>query len=153
MKPRFNISKLAPDQYKAVLALDSAVRDAVDDKEILHLVKIRASQINGCAFCVDMHVKESLAHGMDSQKLHLVSVWRESSVFSPAERAVLDWTESVTLIADTGAPDDTYEALRTVISEPQIAALTVAIGTINLLNRVAVSSRLQHPTSADQQSS
>lgn len=145
MHPRFNISKAAPDLFNAVLQLDSAVRKSDINKEILHLVKVRASQINGCAYCVDMHIKESLSDGLDEQKLHLLATWRESPFFDASERAALEWTESVTLLADTGIPDDAYDALHDFFSEAQVAALTVAIGTINLLNRMAVSSRLQHP--------
>ncbi|BBU59473.1 alkyl hydroperoxide reductase AhpD (plasmid) [Mameliella alba] len=145
MQPRMNIQKLTPDLFKPVLALDGAVKASGLDTELLHLVKIRASQINGCAYCVDMHVKESLTDGMNAQKLHLVATWRESPFFNSRERAALEWTESVTLIADTGAQDTSYEVVRVEFSEAEIARLTVAIGTINLLNRIAVSSRTQHP--------
>lgn len=145
MQPRMNIPALAPGLFKAVLALDQAVKASEIDPDLLHLVKVRASQINGCAYCVDMHVKESLADGLDAQKLHLVSTWRESPFFSQRERAALEWTESVTLIADTAVPDSAYEAMSAEFSEVEIAQLTVAIGTINIWNRIAVSSRTQHP--------
>ncbi len=145
MGPRLNIAQLAPELYRAVAQLDGAVKKSGLDSSLLHLVTLRASQINGCAFCVDMHVKEALADGFDPQKLHLVSVWRESPFFDARERAVLEWTESVTLVARTGVPDAAFDAVRAVFSDADIARLTVAIGTINVWNRIAVSARLQHP--------
>ena len=144
MKQRLNVSKASPDLYAAVLALDTAVKQSGIDGNLLHLIKLRASQINGCAYCVDMHVTESLADGITAKKLHLVSVWRESPLFDDRERAVLEWTESLTLISQTGAPDNAYEAVREHFSDEQIAQLIVAIGTINIWNRIAVSSRLVH---------
>ena len=145
MSARMSIPRLAPDLYKAVSALDLAVKQSGLDSRLLHLVKLRASQINGCAYCVDLHVKEALADGLDPQLLHLVSVWRESPFFDARDRAALDWTESVTLVATTGVPDAVHAQLREVFSEVEIARLTIAIGTINQWNRIAVSSRLQHP--------
>ncbi|WP_316206908.1 MULTISPECIES: carboxymuconolactone decarboxylase family protein [unclassified Bradyrhizobium] len=145
MHPRMNIAALTPDLYQAVRALDGAVSKSGLDKRSLHLVKLRASQINGCAYCVDLHVKEALADGMDAQLLHLVAVWRESAFFDARDRAVLEWTESVTLAAQSGIPDAAYEAVRAVFPETDIAKLTIAIGTINVWNRIAVSSRTQHP--------
>ncbi|WP_315745253.1 MULTISPECIES: carboxymuconolactone decarboxylase family protein [unclassified Bradyrhizobium] len=145
MHPRMNIAALTPDLYQAVRALDGAVSKSGLDKRSLHLLKLRASQINGCAYCVDLHVKEALADGMDAQLLHLVAVWRESAFFDARDRAVLEWTESVTLAAQSGIPDAAYEAVRAVFPETDIAKLTIAIGTINVWNRIAVSSRTQHP--------
>ena len=145
MQARMNIAKLAPDLYRAVAALDATVRKSGLGMRYLHLVKLRASQINGCAFCVDLHVKEALADGLDPQMLHLVAVWRESPFFDNKERAALEWTESVTLAAESGIPDAAYEMVRAAFSDVEIAQLTIAIGTINIWNRIAVSSRLQHP--------
>jgi AhpD family alkylhydroperoxidase len=145
MHRRMNIAQLAPGLYRSVASLDEAVKNSGLDSRILHLVKLRASQMNGCAFCVDLHVKEALADGLNPQMLHLVSVWRESAFFDARDRAALEWTESVTLAAQTGIPDDAYEAVRTTFSEAETAQLTVAIGTINIWNRIAVSSRMQHP--------
>lgn len=144
MKQRLNVSTVTPALYAAILALDNAVKQSGIDLNLLHLIKLRASQINGCAYCVDMHVKESLADGIPAQKLHLVSVWRESPLFDDRERAVLEWTESLTLISQTGAPDSAYDLIRQHFNEEQVAQLIVAIGTINIWNRVAVSSRLVH---------
>lgn len=148
MHPRMNIAYLAPDLYRAVAALDDRVTTCGLDRRILHLVKLRASQINGCAFCVDLHVKEALADGLDSQMLHLVAVWRESPFFDARDRAALEWTETVTLAAETGIPDDAFALVRTAFSDTEIAQMTVAIGTINLWNRIAIGSRLQHPVPA-----
>lgn len=145
MQPRMNIAKLAPELHRAVLALEDAVRKSGFDGRLLHLVRLRASQINGCAYCIDLHVKESLADGLDPQTLHLLPAWRESPLFDARDRAALEWTESVTLVAQTGVPDAALEAVRAVFSETQIAQLTIAISTINVWNRIAVSSRLQHP--------
>lgn len=145
MQARMNIAELTPDLYRAVAALDGAVKKSGLDRRYLHLVKLRASQINGCAFCVDLHVKEALADELDPQMLHLVSVWRESPFFNDRDRAALEWTESVTLAAQTGIPDAAFETARAVFSDVEIAQLTVAIGAINIWNRIAVSSRQQHP--------
>lgn len=145
MHPRLDIARLAPALYRAVAALDLAVQRCGLDSRILHLVRLRASQINGCAFCVDLHVKEALADGLAPQMLHLVSVWRESPFFDGRDRAALEWTESVTLAAETGVPDAAFDAVRAAFTEEEIAQLTVAIGTINVWNRIAVSSRRQHP--------
>lgn len=140
-----NVAQLAPELYRAVAALDGAVKKSGLDGRILHLVKLRASQINGCAYCVDLHVTEALADGLNAQMLHLLSVWRESSFFDSRDRAALEWTESVTLAAHTGIPDDAFDLVRGAFSEAEVAQLTIAIGTINIWNRIAVSSRLQHP--------
>jgi AhpD family alkylhydroperoxidase len=146
MQARMNIATISPELYQSVLALDTAVRQSGIKAEHLHLIKLRASQINGCAYCVDMHVKHALADGMNPQKLHLVVTWKESPLFDAKERALLAWTESVTLLAQTGAPDDVYEALKAEFSDVEIARFTVAIGTINVWNRIAVTSRSIHPT-------
>ena len=148
MQTRMNIAQLSPDLYRAVAALDAAVVKSGLESRILHLVKLRASQINGCAYCVDMHVKEALSSGLDPQMLHLVAVWRESPFFDERDRAALEWTESLTLLDQTGAPDAAFDTVSTAFSPTEIAQLTVAIGTINIWNRIAVSSRTQHPVSA-----
>lgn len=145
MQPRMDISQLAPELYRAVARLDGAVKASGFDGRLLHLVKLRASQINGCAYCVDIHVRDALADGLDSHMLHLVAVWRESPFFDARDRAALAWTESLTLIAQTGPPDADFEQVRSVFSDGEIAQLTVAIGTINIWNRIAVSSRRIHP--------
>lgn len=145
MQRRMNVAEAVPDLYRAIAALDGAVKKSGIDQRLLHLVKLRASQINGCAFCVDLHVKEALADGIGAQTLHLLTVWRESPLFDERDRAALEWTESLTLVAQTGIPDSAFEIVRAVFSEAEIGQLTVAIGTINIWNRVAVSSRMPHP--------
>ena len=148
MQPRLNPAKAAPETYKAVRALNDFVNGNVDHK-LLHLLKLRASQINGCAFCIDMHVKEALDDGEDAQRLHLLTAWRESPLYSDKERAMLAWTESLTLVSQTGVPDADYEALRRHFSEAEIVNLTVAVGVINVWNRWSVAFRSQHPVGMD----
>ncbi len=146
MQPRLNITKAAPDAYKAAAALDTHIfKEGGLEANVIHLVKIRASQINGCAYCVDMHVKEARRHGFGEQWMHMISVWRESPVFSDKERAVLGWTEALTLLAETRAPDADFEAMRAHFSDEEIGKITVAIGTINVWNRIAVGLRTLHP--------
>jgi AhpD family alkylhydroperoxidase len=145
VKSRMNVAIAVPTLYRAVRDLDAAVRASGIDPQLLHLIKLRASQINHCAYCVDLHVKESLADGLPAQKLHLLAVWRESPLFDDRERAVLEWTESVTRVAETGIPDAAWTAVREHFSDEEIGQFTLAIGTINLWNRIAVSARMLHP--------
>ena len=146
MNARINIVKAAPDAYAAVSALDRyAVKESGLEPRLVHLIKIRASQINGCAYCVDMHVKEARRDGLGEQWMHMISVWHESRAFTPEERAVLAWTDSLTRLPETGAPDADFEPLRQHFSDEQIAKITVVIGAINVWNRIAVGFRTQHP--------
>ncbi len=146
MHPRLDYMTAAPDAFQAILGLETYVAQKSGlDQQLIDLVKLRASQINGCAYCVDMHTKEARAHGLSQQWIDLVSVWREARVFSEKERAALQWVESVTDLPGTGAPDDDYAALKPHFTEAEIVNLTVAIGTINLWNRMAVSFRAPHP--------
>jgi AhpD family alkylhydroperoxidase len=145
MQPRINYQKLVPDLLKPVLALNKAVDECGLEKSLLHLVKLRASQINGCSFCVDMHSKEALRDGDSQQKVFLVSAWKESPLFSERERAAFAYTEAVTKIADAGVPDDLYAATRTHFSDEELAKLTVAIAMINVWNRLSVSFHVIHP--------
>src|SRR4051812_19087964 len=109
MQARLNIAKAAPDAYKAVAALDQyVVKESGLEPAIVHLIKLRSSIINGCAFCVDMHVKESRHDGLSEQWINMMSVWHESTVYTPRERALLGWVDAVTLIAQTRAPDADY---------------------------------------------
>jgi AhpD family alkylhydroperoxidase len=149
MQARLDFVKAAPDAYKAIKALDTyVVRESGLDKRLIHLIKLRASQINGCAYCVDMHSKEARHDGLSEQWINLVCVWRESPVFDARERAVLAWTDAVTNLAQTGAPDDAYEGLRAHFSDAEIVKITTAIGLINVWNRIAVGFRAQHPLDA-----
>ena len=146
MQPRFNFVQAAPDAYKAAAAFDSyIVKESGLEPRLIHLIKLRASQINGCAYCIDMHVKEARHTGMSEQWIHLICAWRESPIYDARERAVLAWTESLTNLAQTGAPDTDFEPLRAHFSEAEITKITMAIGVINVWNRVAVGFRSQHP--------
>jgi AhpD family alkylhydroperoxidase len=146
MEPRLNIVNDAPETYEVVAGLDRHIfRESGLDKAIVHLIKIRASQINGCAHCVNMHVKHARSDGFGEQWMHMISVWRESPVFTKKERAVLAWTEALTLLPESRADDEYYEPLKQHFSEAEIMKITVAIGTINIWNRIAVGSRTQHP--------
>jgi AhpD family alkylhydroperoxidase len=152
MQARFDFPKAAPDAYKAVAALDKYVReDSGIDHRLLHLIKLRASQINGCAYCVDMHVKEARRDGLSEQWINLISVWQESPVFDARERAVLAWTEALTHVAQTRAPDADFERLRAFFSEADMTKITVAIGAINVWNRLCVGFRSQHAVDAAKQ--
>lgn len=145
MERRMNVAEAAPDLYRALRALDGAVRSSGIDTRLLHLVKLRASQINHCAYCVDLHTRESLADGIDAQVLHLLPVWRESPLFDARERAALEWTEVLTRIADAGVSDEAYARVRQAFDETDIARLIFAVGTINVWNRIAVASSMLHP--------
>ena len=146
MQPRFNFVQAAPDAYKAAAAFDSyIVKESGLEPRLIHLIKLRASQINGCAYCIDMHVKEARHTGMSEQWIHLICAWRESPIYDARERAVLAWTESLTNLAQTGAPDADFEPLRAHFSEAEITKITMAIGVISVWNRVAVGLRSQHP--------
>jgi AhpD family alkylhydroperoxidase len=146
MEPRLNIVKDTPETYQVVSGLDRHIfRESGLDKAIVHLIKIRASQVNGCAYCVDMHVKHARSDGFGEQWMHMISVWRESPVFTARERAVLAWTEALTMLPESRAEDEYYEPLRQHFTDAEIMKLIVAIGTINLWNRVAVAARSQHP--------
>jgi AhpD family alkylhydroperoxidase len=139
-----SVSELVPNLYNGVLHLEKQVQASSLGAQLIHLIKLRASQLNHCAFCVNMHTEEALADGIDPRKLYLLTVWEESSLYTDRERAALAWTESVTLIAETGVPDEAFEAVRSQFTETEVAELTVAIATINVWNRIAVSSRTPH---------
>lgn len=146
MRARLNYIEASPEAYQAVVGLERYVaRESGLDAHLIHLIKLRASQINGCAFCVDMHTKESRRSGLSEQWLSMICVWRESSIFDERERAVLGWTEALTKVSETGAPDAEYEQLLAHFSEEDVSKLSVAIGTINIWNRLAVGFRTQHP--------
>lgn len=145
MHPRLDFQKAAPDALKAVMQLETYVQNSGLESRFIHLIKLRASQINGCAYCVDMHVKESRHDGLSEQWINLMSVWRESSVYDARERALLGWVDAVTNIAQTGIPDAEFEALKTHFTDAEITNITLAIGTINTWNRLAVGFRTQHP--------
>lgn len=141
MKPRLDFYTASPDALKALIALEAAVGKLGLEPALLELIKLRASQINGCAFCVDMHTSDARKRGESERRLYAVSVWRETPFFTPRERAALGWTEAVTLLSQTHVPDDAYAAMTAEFSEREVVDLTLAIATINSWNRMAVSFR------------
>jgi AhpD family alkylhydroperoxidase len=141
MKQRLDFYKASPEAIKAMVALEVAVSKLGIDPALQELVRLRASQINGCAYCVDLHSGDARKKGETERRLYAVSVWHETPFFTPRERAALGWTESITRIADTHAPDEAYEALRAEFSEAECVNLTLAIGLINSWNRLAIGFR------------
>ena len=148
MKARLNAFQAAPDLMKAVMALSAASKASSLETTVKELVKIRASQINGCAFCIDMHVKDAIKNGESHQRIHLLDGWRDSPAFTDRERAALNWTEVVTRIGKTHAPDADYAMLQAQFNEVEIAWLTLSIGAINLWNRVQIGLKAVHPVEA-----
>ena len=140
---RMDLTKLAPEAYRHLLTLEQAVASKVDRK-LLHLIKLRASQINGCAFCIGMHTDEALRDGDSAERLLLLDAWRESSAFSDKERAALQWVEEITLIAESHAGKEAFDDLKRFFSEEEIANLTLAAALINTWNRIAIPSRAQY---------
>lgn len=141
MNSRIDYYKASKEAVAAMMALEKAVSGFGLEQSLLELVKLRASQINGCAFCVDLHTADAKKAGETDRRLHAVIVWREAPFFTPRERAALAWTESLTLIAATRAADEDYEGLRAHFSDKEMADLTVAIIAINGWNRLAVGFR------------
>jgi len=141
MKARIDLMHVNPGVVKSMLGLERQVRQAGFDHALLDLVRMRASQINGCAFCLDMHSKDARANGETEQRLYGLSAWRETPYFSARERAALEWTEALTLVAETGVPDDVYERVRPQFSEDELAHLSLAIVAINGWNRLNVAAR------------
>jgi AhpD family alkylhydroperoxidase len=145
MKPRMNFFQAAPDTVKALNALETQVTSSGLEQPLIELVKTRASQINGCAFCINMHTQDARKRGETEQRLYLLNAWREAPVYTDRERAALAWTETVTLISETHAPDDVYDEVRKHFSEAETVNLTMLIATINAWNRLAISFRAVPP--------
>ena len=141
MSARLDYRKVNPAAITAMAGLERLVRTSGLEPGLVHLVKLRASYINGCAYCVDVHTKDARVDGETEQRLYAIPVWRETPFFTPRERAALAWTESVTEIARTGVPDDVYERTRAEFAESELVALTMAIIAINGWTRLAVSFR------------
>ncbi|MNQ55428.1 carboxymuconolactone decarboxylase family protein [Pseudomonas sp. Irchel s3b6] len=141
MQPRIDFYTASPEALKAMITLEGAVSKLPLEKSLIELVKLRASQVNGCAFCVDMHTADARKSGETERRLYAVSVWRETPFFTPRERAALAWTESLTLLSQTHAPDEDYEQLSAEFDAREMVDLTVAITTINAWNRLAVGFR------------
>jgi len=141
MNPRIDYTKTAPGGIRAMLALDRYVRESGLERSLHELVKIRASQINGCAYCVDMHTKDARAEGETEQRLYATSVWRETPFFSERERAALAWTEAITRVSDEGVEDELFQSVRQQFSEKELVDLTLAAVAINGWNRIAIAFR------------
>ncbi len=142
MQPRLDAQKVAPGAYRAMAALETYIRDSSRlEPSLLELVKMRASQINGCAYCIDMHSKDARAKGETEQRLYALSAWRETPFFSDRERAALSWTEAITLIGSGHASDEVYEEVRKRFTEEELVNLTMAIVTINGWNRFSIGFR------------
>ena len=148
MKPRLNPYAAAPDAMNAVTELANYVADCGLEHSLLSLIKIRASQINGCAFCIHMHTRDARAEGETEERIYLLDAWRESPLYTDRERAALTWTESLTLVAQTHVPDADYAIVSAQFSATEIAQLNVAIGLINTWNRIAIANRAVHPARA-----
>jgi len=145
METRIDYQRIDPKGYQLLGQLHQHVQQSGLEAQLLELVKLRASQINGCAFCVDLHTREAAEAGECQQRLHGITVWRECPFFNERERAALSWTEAVTLIAVDHAPDEVYNEVSEVFSEAELTSLTFAVITINAFNRLAVGLRKPVP--------
>jgi AhpD family alkylhydroperoxidase len=141
MAQRIDYMKQSPDLFKKFLDFSNALKSTSIEESVRLLVDIRASQLNGCAFCLDMHVKQAKIHGERPLRLHHIAIWRESELFTPRERAALAWTEVLTHLPEHGVPDDLYERVRGQLSEKEISDLTYHVMSINAWNRVNVAFR------------
>jgi AhpD family alkylhydroperoxidase len=147
-RQRLDFKTAAPQAYAALSGVERYIQSCGLEKKLIELVKMRASQINGCAYCLDMHSRDARSHGETEQRLYVLNAWRESPLYSPRERVALAWTECLTRVATEGAPDDAYAALEAEFSPRETVDLSVLIGMINLWNRLAIGARLQHPVAA-----
>lgn len=145
MSHRVEIKKVAPDAMKAFGPLYQYVGACGLDRALIDMLFMRISQINGCAYCVDLHWRDAMKAGDDARKFNSIITWREAPFFSERERAALNWAESLTLVADTGAPDTDYEEMKAHFSEKEIADVTVVIALMNAMNRLGIGQRLAPP--------
>lgn len=141
MAQRINYMQQSPELFRKFIEFNTLVKESVIEEPIRDLVAIRASQLNGCAFCLDMHVKQAKIHGERELRIHHLAVWRESTLFIPRERAALAWAEVLTKLPEQGVPDEIYERVRGQLSEKEISDLTFAVMSINAWNRVNVGFR------------
>ena len=141
MEPRIDYKAAPAGAREAMYALEKYVRTSGLEQKLLELVRLRASQINGCAYCIDMHTKDARAEGETEQRLYALSAWREAPFYSDRERAALEWTETLTLISQNHVPDELYERVRRHFDESELINLTLAINAINSWNRLAISFR------------
>ncbi len=147
MKPRLNAYQAAPAVMKAMMALESQIANSGLEPSLMELVKIRASQINGCAFCLHMHTRDARAKGEKEERIYILDGWGESPLYSERERAALAWTEAVTLVSQTHVPDEVYDQARGAFSEEELVKLTLLVVAINGWNRFNVGFRTIHPVS------
>ncbi|MCS3741644.1 carboxymuconolactone decarboxylase family protein [Rhizobium sp. BK661] len=148
MTQRLNYAQQSPELFKKLSELSMSLKESVIEQKLHDLVQIRASQINGCGFCLDMHVKEAKLHGETELRLYHVAIWRESNLFAPRERAALAWTEALTKLPEGGIPDELYERVRGQLSEKEISDLTFVVMVINAWNRASIAFK-SVPGSAD----
>ena len=148
MQARLNPYKVAPEIMQGLIDLENKVKASGLEHSLIELVKTRASQINGCAFCLHMHTRDARAAGETEERLYLLDAWRESPLYTPRERAALGWTEALTLVAETHAPDEAYAEMKAHFDEKEEVKLTLLICTINAWNRVAIGFRSVHPVKA-----
>ena len=141
MEPRIDARRHAQEAQKAMYALEKYLAESGLDQGLMHLMKMRASQINGCAYCIDMHSKDARAFGETEQRLYELDAWRETPFYTDRERAALAWTEAVTLVSQTHVPDSVYEEVRKFFNEKEIVDLTLVVTTINAWNRLAIALR------------
>lgn len=141
MTQRINYMQQSPELFKKYLEFSTAAKGCSIEETIQHLIEIRASQINGCGFCVDMHVKQATIHGERPLRLHHLAIWRESTLFSPRERAALAWTEALTTLGPHGVGDDVFDKVRTQLSEKELSDLSFLVMAINGWNRINVGFR------------
>jgi len=143
MNARFSYPKAAPGAYEAMYGLERYLKASGLEESLVHLIKLRASQINGCAFCLDMHWKDLRAIGEPEQRLYSLDAWRECPYYSDRERAALEWTEAVTLITSGHVADAVYDRVRAQFTEKELADLTLAVATINAWNRLSIAARVE----------
>ncbi len=141
--PRMNVAATAPEVYRHLMQMEQLVAGKLEPR-LLHLLKLRASQINGCAYCIAMHTAEALRDGEPPERLTLLDAWPESSLYDDRERAALEWIEEVTLIADSGASDEAFEKVKAHFSDDEVVWLTTAATLINAWNRIAIASRIEY---------
>lgn len=142
MEQRMDLAGEIPAAYKAMMGLEAFVQSTDMEKSLLELIKIRASQINGCAFCIDMHTKDAHKAGVSEQRIYMLNAWREAPFYSDAERAVLALTESVTLVTQGHVPDDVYSEAERHFDTKRLSEIIMAIVTINAWNRIAITTRM-----------
>lgn len=149
MQPRLNHFTVAPQLMQPMLDMEECLKTSGLEHSLIELVKLRVSQINGCAFCIHMHTHDARANGESEDRLHLLNAWPESSLYSERERAALNWAETLTRIEQTGAPEHSYQEMAAQFTDQQQVALTLVITTINAWNRIAIGFAMPHPVARE----